>query len=767
VRIACLGGGPAGLYFSILIKKAHPAWDVTVFERNRPDDTFGWGVVFSDKTMDGFRSADPETHAAITGAFRHWDDIEVHFKGRTFTSGGHGFCGIGRLRLLQIFHARARELGVSLVFQREVTDPGPYAADYDLVVASDGAASATRKKYEDVFRPNIQPRTNRFIWLGGRIKLDAFTFDFRQTEWGWFNLHAYRFDADWSTFIVETPERNWRAAGIDAMDTPQSVALCERLFADRLDGQPLVSNAHHRRGSSAWLTFNRVLCEQWHDRNIVLIGDAAHTAHFSIGSGTKLAMEDAIALAGVLSEDAGDIPKDDVPAALQRYQDVREIEALKLQSAARNRMEWFEQVERYTDLEPEQFTYSLLTGSQRIGHDNLKVRDARYVAGVERWFAARSGVDQPRPPMFTPFTVRGVTLKNRVVVSPMATYSAVDGLPNDFHLVHFGARALGGAAMVFTEMTCVSPDARITPGCLGLWNDLQLRGWTRITDVIHAQSDARVAIQLGHAGRKGSTRLGWEGADQPLEEGNWPLVSASPIPYIEGVSQMPHEATRADLVRIQADFVDATRRAIAAGFDWLELHCAHGYLLSSFISPLTNQRTDAYGGSLENRCRYPLEVFGAMRDVWPADKPMSVRISAHDWVPGGIAPDDAVEIARLFKAAGADVIDCSSGQVSKAERPVYGRMFQVPLSDRIRNEAGVPTIAVGNIYEGDHINTIIAAGRADLCAVARPHLADPAWTLHEAAKQGYGEAWWPAPYLGGKIQLERNLARAAQLALQV
>ncbi len=767
MRIACLGGGPAGLYFSILIKKARPTWDVTVIERNRPDDTFGWGVVFSDKTMDGFRSADPETHAAITGAFRHWDDIEVHFKGRTFVSGGHGFCGIGRLRLLQILHARARELGVSLVFQREVSDPDPYAAEYDLVVASDGAASTTRKKHEETFRPNVQPRANRFIWLGGRIKLDAFTFDFQETEWGWFNLHAYRFDTDWSTFIVETPERNWRAAGIAAMDTPQSVEFCERLFADRLDGQPLISNAHHRRGSSAWLTFNRVLCERWHHRNIVLIGDAAHTAHFSIGSGTKLAMEDAIALAGVLSEHTGEISKDEIPAALQRYQDVREIEALKLQSAARNRMEWFEQVERYAALEPEQFTYSLLTGSQRIGHDNLKVRDARYIADVERWFATRSGAGQPRPPMFTPFSVRGVTLKNRVIVSPMATYSAAEGMPNDFHLVHFGARALGGAAMVFTEMTCVSPDARISPGCLGLWNNQQLRGWTRIVDVIHAQSDARAAIQLGHAGRKGSTHIGWEGADQPLETGNWPLVSASPIPYIDGVSQMPREATREDMVRIQADFVDATRRAVAAGFDWLELHCAHGYLLSSFISPLTNRRTDTYGGSLANRCRYPLEVFRAMREVWPADKPMSVRISAHDWVPGGVSPDDAVEIARLFKAEGADVIDCSSGQVSKAERPVYGRMFQVPLSDRIRNEAAIPTIAVGNIYEGDHINTIIAAGRADLCAVARPHLADPAWTLHEAAKQGYAEVWWPAPYLGGKIQLERNLARAAQLALQV
>ena len=762
MRIACLGGGPAGLYFAIMAKKARPEWEITVIERNRPDDTFGWGVVFSDKTMDGFRAADPETHAAIIGAFRHWDDIDVHFRGRTFTSSGHGFCGIARLRLLQILHARAAGLGVKLVFQQEVADPDPYAAEYDLVVAADGASSVARRKHEDVFRPNVQRRRNRFIWLGSRQKLDAFTFDFRETEWGWFNLHAYRFDADWSTFIVEAPERNWLAAGLDCLDAAQSVAFCERLFAERLDGHPLISNARHLQGPAVWLTFQRVLCERWHYENLVLIGDAAHTAHFSIGSGTKLAMEDAIALAAVLTEDASDIP-----SALQRYQEVREVEALKLQSAARNRMEWFEQVERYVHLDPEQFTYSLLTGSQRIGHDNLKLRDARYVDGVERWFATRSGIDRPRPPMFTPFCVRGVSLKNRVLVSPMAMYMAEDGLPNDFHLVHLGARALGGAAMVFTEMTCVSPDARITPGCLGLWSEEHQQAWKRIVDCVHGQSDARIAMQLGHAGRKGSTRRGLAGAEQPLEEGNWPLVSASAIPYVENVTQTPREATPADLDRIRADFVAATRRAAAAGFDWLELHCAHGYLLSSFISPLTNHRTDEYGGSLLNRCRYPLEVFRAMRAVWPQDKPMSVRISAHDWVPGGLTPDDAIEVARLFKEAGADVIDCSSGQVSKAERPVFGRMFQVPFSDRIRNEVGVPTIAVGNIFEGDHINTIIAAGRADLCAVARPHLADPAWTLHEAAKQGYGEAWWPAPYLSGKAQLERNLARAAQLALQV
>src|SRR5579864_5388947 len=761
MRIVCLGGGPAGLYFSILAKKANPSWDITVVERNRPDDTFGWGVVFSDKTMDGFKDVDPETHSEITRAFRHWDDIDVFFKGQKLTSGGHGFCGIGRIKLLQILQKRAAGLGAKLIFQTEITDPDAYAADYDLVIASDGGSSITRRKYESIFKPNIQPRQNRFIWLGSKKKLDAFTFDFANTEWGWFNLHAYRFDADWSTFIVETPEKNWLKAGIDKMEQQESIALCESLFAERLDGNPLISNARHLSGSAIWLKFNRVLCEKWFHKNIVLIGDAAHTAHFAIGSGTKLAMEDAIALSRVLSSHNGNIE-----GALQRYQEEREIEALKLQSAARNRMEWFEEVDRYVHQEPEQFAYGLLTGSQRVGHASLKLRDASYIGRVEKWFAGRNGVNRPLPPMFTPITVRDVTLKNRVICSPMATYMAQDGVPNDFHLVHLSARAMGGAAMVVTEMTCVSPEARITPGCPGMWNDEQQNAWKRVVDFVHTHTDAKIASQLGHAGRKGSTRMGWDAIDQPLQSGNWPLISASPLPYIEGLSQIPDEATRYNMCRIKGGFVAATQRAVAAGFDWLEFHCAHGYLMSSFISPLTNQRTDEYGGSLENRCRYPIEVFSAMRKVWPREKPMSVRISAHDWVPGGTTPEDAAEVARLFKQAGADVIDCSSGQVSKAEKPVYGRMFQVPFADKIRNEVCIPTIAVGNIFDGDHVNTIIAAGRADLCAVARPHLADPAWTLHEAAKQGFTDITWPKQYLSGKDQLERNLARA-QLMLQV
>ncbi len=761
MRIVCLGGGPAGLYFSILVKQANPTWEVTVVERNRPHDTFGWGIVFSDKTMDGFKSVDESTHAEITRAFRHWDDIDVFFKGRKMTSGGHGFCGIARIRLLQILHRRAWSLNVKLVFETEVLDPDEYAPHYDLVIAADGASSVTRRKYEDIFKPNVQTRQNRFVWLGSKKKLGAFTFDFKETEWGWFNLHAYRFDEEWSTFIVETPEANWLKAGIDKMEQEESIKLCEKLFAERLDGNPLVSNAKHLRGSAIWLKFNRILCQKWFHKNIVLIGDAAHTAHFSIGSGTKLAMEDAIALSRVLSEEHAD-----VPAALQRYQEEREVEALKLQSAARNRMEWFEQVERYVHLEPEQFTYSLLTGSQRIGHANLKLRDSGYVEGLEKWFAARSGVDHALPPMFTPIKIRKATLKNRVVVSPMATYMAENGVPNDFHLVHLSSRAMGGAAMVVTEMTCVSPEGRITPGCPGMWNDEQQKAWKRIVDFVHGNSTALIACQLGHSGRKGSTRVGWDAIDQPLNSGNWPLISASALPYMEGVSQVPREATWADMCQIKSEFVAATKRAVEAGFDWLEFHCAHGYFMSSFISPLTNQRKDEYGGSLENRCCYPLEVFTAMRKEWPQERPMSVRISAHDWVPGGLVPEDAVEVARFFKDAGADVIDCSSGQVSKAEKPVFGRMFQVPFADKIKNDVGIPTIAVGNIFEGDHVNTIIAAGRADLCAIARPHLADPAWTLHEAAKQGFRDVEWPKQYLSGKEQLERNLARA-QLLLQV
>jgi anthraniloyl-CoA monooxygenase len=765
MKIVCIGGGPAGLYFALLMKQLDPAHDITVVERNRPYDTFGWGVVFSDATMDNMRQWDAATAAEIEDAFNHWDDIELQFKGRVIRSGGHGFVGIGRKKLLNILQARCEALGVKLVFETEADSDADYP-DADLVIASDGINSRIRTRHAEVFKPDIVTRPNRFIWLGTHKLYDAFTFLFEKTEHGWFQAHVYKFDDKTTTFIVECPEAVWKAHGLDQADPQQSIAFCEKVFERNLEGAKLMSNARHLRGS-AWLNFQRVTCEQWSLHNgrshVVLMGDAVHTAHFAIGSGTKLAIEDAIELTRQFKA-LGDAPEK-MPEVLARYQALRRVDVLRLQNAAWNAMEWFEVCgQRYCDqLEPEQFMYSMLTRSQRISHENLRLRDKGWLEGYERWLAERAGlkVPHPVPPMFTPWSVRGLTLKNRVVVSPMAQYRCIDGQPAEYHLVHLGARAMGGAAMVVAEMTCPSADARITPGCPGLWNEAQRDGWKRIVDYVHRETDARIALQLGHAGPKGSTNAPWEhtGADRPLPSGNWPLIAASAVPYLED-GQVPRAMTREDMDRVRDDFVRSTRLAAVAGFDWLELHCAHGYLLSSFISPLTNRRGDGYGGSLENRLRWPLEVFRAMRAAWPAERPMSVRISAHDWVEGGITPIDAVEIARAFKAAGADVIDCSSGQVSAQQRPTYGRMYQTPFADRIRQEAGIATIAVGAISEADHVNSIIASGRADLCAIARPHLANPAWTLTEAAKIGYTAIDWPAPYLSGKSQMESLFQRA-------
>ena len=765
-RILCIGGGPAGLYFALLMKRRYPALEVTVVERNRPFDTFGWGVVFSDATLSNLQRADPESARLIGDAFNHWDDIEVFFKGRSVRSGGHGFCGIGRKRLLNILQERCMALGVNLVFETDVADDQALAAQYraDLVIASDGLNSRIRTRYADTFQPDIDTRQCRFVWLGTKKTFDAFTFAFEETEHGWFQAHAYKFDAETSTFIVETPEQVWKAHGLDRMEQADAIAFCERLFARHLDGHALLSNASHLRGSAIWIRFPRVICGNWiHHEGvqapIVLMGDAAHTAHFSIGSGTKLALEDAIDLADTFDGEAGQ----DLGAVLQAYQARRSVEVLKIQNAARNSTEWFEHVDRYTGMEIEQFAYSLLTRSQRISHENLRLRDAAWLEGYERHLERQVRPDaapraRPTPPMLLPLTVRGLTLKNRIVVSPMAQYMAHDGLVGDWHLVHLGARATGGAGLVMVEMTSPTPEGRITPGCPGLWNDAQRDALKRVVDFAHTHGQTHIGIQLGHSGPKGSTRVGWEGTDEPLPEGNWPLVSASAVPYGEQ-NQAPRALTRADMDQLTADFVAATRRAAEAGFDWLELHCAHGYLLSAFICPLTNQRTDDCGGSLENRCRWPLEVFAAMRAAWPAHLPMSVRISAHDWAPGGNTPDDAVAMARLFKAAGCDVIDVSSGQTTRAAKPVYGRMYQTPFADRVRNEAGILTMAVGAISEADHANSIVAAGRADLCAVARPHLADPAWTLHEAAKLQTRAVTWPRPYESGRDQLYRELAR--------
>jgi anthraniloyl-CoA monooxygenase len=776
VKIVCIGGGPAGLYFGLLMKRLNPAHDISVVERNRPYDTFGWGVVFSDATMDNMRAWDGDSADSIEASFAHWDDIELQFKGRTIKSGGHGFVGIGRKKLLNILQARCEALGVNLVFDTEVLSDAEYP-QADLVIASDGINSRIRGQYAAVFKPDIVTRPNRFIWLGTKKLYEPFTFLFEKTEHGWFQAHIYKFDGSTSTFIVECPEAVWLAHGLDQADPDQSVAFCERLFAANLQGERLMSNARHLRGS-AWIAFARVKCEQWSHFNgrshVVLMGDAVHTAHFAIGSGTKLALEDAIELTRQFKA-MGDTPEH-IPAVLARYQELRAIDVIRIQNAAWNAMEWFEVCgERYCDqLEPEQFMYSMLTRSQRISHENLRLRDKAWLEGYERWFAARSSV-QPAPalpappPMFTPFAMRSVTLKNRVVVSPMAQYCCIDGLPGDFHLMHLGARALGGAGLVMAEMSCPSPEARITPGCPGLWNDAQAVAWQRIVEFVHRESDARIGIQLGHSGPKGSTNVPWDGAgaDRPLPPSlAWTPLAPSDLPYLNEGGLIPQAMSRADMDRVRDEFVAATKRAARAGFDWLELHCAHGYLLSAFISPLTNRRGDEYGGSLENRLRYPLEVFTAVRAAWPEQLPSSVRISAHDWVEGGIVPADAVQIARAFKAAGADMIDCSSGQVSVDQQPSYGRMYQTPFADRIRQEAGIATIAVGAISEADHVNSIIAAGRADLCAVARPHLANPAWTLTEAARIGFADLAWPKQYRSGKAQMEAIHAREKALVKQ-
>jgi len=745
MKIACLGAGPAGLYFSILARQADPSRQVEVFERFPQDETVGWGVVFSDQALTSLRDADRKTHDEIVAAFCHWDDIDIFFRGQRLRSRGHGFAGISRAKLLDILRRRAKALGVHIAYETTISKPSQWQG-FDLVVAADGVHSAVRKRYAEAFRPTSSAGRCRFIWLSTPRRLDAFTFDFRETTFGWFTLHAYRYDEEASTVIVEVSEETWQNAGLYSFTTAQTVAFCEKLFADRLQGRPLIANPCHR-STSEWVKFEHICCEQWHHDNIVLIGDAAHTAHFSVGSGTRLAMEDAIALARCIDEHS------QVGSALAHYQALRQPEAMKLVNAARNRMEWFENVARHARLSPLQFSYSLLTGSQRIGHESLRKRDPDYVASVERLVAVQSGVDKTIPPMFTPHRIRALVLPNRVVVSPMAMYSAVDGVPGDFHVAHLAARALGGAGLVMTEATYASPEGRITSGCTGIWNEAQRLAWQRIVTLIHAQSYAKIGLQLGHAGPKGATPIPGRHASGE----KWPLLAASELPFDQG-GQTPRAMARDGMDLVRGQLVAAVTRAEQAGFDLIELHCAHGYLFSSFISPLTNQRGDEYGGSLDNRLRYPLEIFVAMRAAWPANKPMFVRISAHDWAVGGNTPEDAVAIAAAFQAAGADLIDVSSGQTTALAKPVYGRMYQTPFADRIRNEVNIATMAVGNISAPDQVNSIIAAGRADLCALGRPHLADPCWTLHAAAALGYRRIPWPEQYETARKQYESHIA---------
>ncbi len=742
MKIDVIGGGPAGLYFAILMKKLDPRHAITIFERNAPDDTFGWGVVFSDETLGNLEDSDPASYRSITESFARWDAIDVFVRGDRIRSGGHGFCGVSRKRLLEILHARARELGVELVFKREITDVEALRRDCDLLVGADGVKSMVRAKYEAAFVPSVVVHPNRYIWLGTRRSFEAFTFSFRENEHGVFQIHAYQFEPGSSTFIVECDAETFERAGLARFTEAESIAYCERVFAEELGGERLLGNR------SSWIQFVTLTCGTWCHENVVLIGDASHTAHFSVGSGTKLAMEDAMELAAALKV------APDLASGLRSYDLGRRSMVGRIQRAAAQSRDWFENVKRLLKLPNERLAFSLLTRSRRITHDNLALRDKPYIEHVDRWHMRDAGLDPSGPlvpPVFIPFELRGMKLANRVVVSPMCQYSAEDGTPDEWQLVHLGSRAIGGAGLVMTEMTDVLRDGRISPGCTGMYKDEHERGWARVVDYVHRHSNAKIGLQLAHAGRKGSTNRPWEGSDiEPLAHGNWEIIGPSAIAY--GPNRVPREMTRADMVAVRDAFVAAAKRGLRCGFDLLELHYAHGYLLSSFLTPVSNQRGDEYGGSLANRARYPLEVLDAVRQVWP-DKPLSVRISATDWVEGGFDGDDAVELSGWLKAHGADIIDVSSGQTTPDAQPVYGRAYQTPFSERVRLEAGIPTITVGAIDSADMIDTILVAGRADLVALARAHLADPYFTLHAAAARGYDAMPWPVQYLSGKPRL--------------
>ncbi|UPK74287.1 bifunctional salicylyl-CoA 5-hydroxylase/oxidoreductase [Nocardioidaceae bacterium SCSIO 66511] len=766
MKIAVIGGGPGGLYFAALTKQIGPEHEITVWERNAADDTFGFGVVFSDETLGGIESADPRFHAQLEAEFARWDDIDVHFRGEVVTSTGHGFAAMGRKRLLQLLQQRCAELGVDVRFGTEAPDVEDLRRDHDLVVAADGLNSAIRRTYADSFGPTLDERRCKYMWLGTSKVFESFTFSIRETPYGVMQLHGYPYDDKASTFIIELNESVWRAAGFDKTldgrelapgeSDEESIARVRELFAEELGDYEVLAN------NSRWVTFTTVRNESWVHDNVVLLGDAAHTAHFSIGSGTKLAMEDALALAACLHEHSA------LPDALAAYETERRPVVESTQRAAQASLEWFEDLSQYTHQHPTQFAFNILTRSRRITYDNLRMRDPEFVARVDTWFAEheRERGQAPgdvRPPMFQPLRLGELELQNRVVVSPMDMYVAKDGVPGDFHFTHLTGKALGSPGLVMTEMVCVSPDGRITPGCAGMWNDEQLAQWERITDFVHRETSTKIGVQLGHSGAKGSTKLMWEGIDEPLDSGNWEVTAASPVAYRPGVNQVPRELTRDEMVEVREQFVASTVRAAAAGFDLVELHCAHGYLLSGFISPITNRRTDEYGGSLENRLRFPLEVFTAMREAWPADKPMTVRVSATDWCDDGLTLDDALAVAQAFEAAGAAAIDVSTGQVTSAEKPAFGRSYQTPFADRIRNRLHIPTIAVGVISSYDDVNSILLAGRADLCALGRVHLYDPNWTLHAAVEQDYDGPGvrWPLPWRAGRRKPQTGRPDAA------
>lgn len=715
MKILIIGGGPGGLYSGLLIKKAEPAWEITVLERNPPDATYGWGIIFSDRTLASFREADSKSYQDITDHFVIWETIRVHYRKEVVRCGGHVFAGISRQLLLNLLQRRCAEVGVQMRFGVEVSDLSEFAG-FDLLIAADGASGIVRRTYAKVFQTKVAEGMSRFIWLGAGKAFDCFTYLFNENEQGLFQVHAYPFDGVRSTFIVECAEGVWRRAGLDQATELETIRYCEKVFADALGGRPLLPN------NSKWLTFPTITNRTWHHRNIVLLGDTAHTAHFTIGSGTKMAMEDAIALAGALERDS------DLETALKEYELERRPIVEALQKAAADSQSYFENVRRYLHLEPLPFSFYLLTRSGRISYDDLRRRDPHFAEAVDRWFVERT-LEAPvcgaravvgPPPMFTPIRLREMTLVNRVALACVSTASAEGGVPGDRHRAQFHQRMFG-AGLILTEPVAVSAEGRITPGCAGMYRPEHGAAWASIVNSIHSRCPAKLAMQLGHAGRRGSTRPRWEGLDRPLREGNWPLLSASPLLYAPW-SQVPKEMDAADMEKVREDFVRAARMAAEAGFDLIQLHFAHGYLLASFLSPLTNMRSDRYGGSLENRMQFPMEIFDAVRQVWPRERPVAVAVSGSDWKKGGTGVEDAVAFVRKLQEHGCDLVTVLAGQTTMDAEPTYGPGFLAPLGDQVRNEAGVPVMIGGNIITADQINTLLAAGRADLCILDPPHL---------------------------------------------
>jgi anthraniloyl-CoA monooxygenase len=704
MRVAVVGGGPGGLYAALLIRKTRPSASVTLFERNPAGATYGWGVVFSDRTLTSFREADYRTYVDITGRFVLWDAIDVRYGGEVVRCGGQGFSGIARRALLGLLQARCTELDVEMRFETDVGDLSSLD-EFDLVVAADGVHSMFRNSHPSVFGTRLEEGSSRYIWFGTPRSFDSFTFIFRANDHGLFQVHAYPFEGALSTFIVECAEDTWRRARLDVASEADSISYCEKLFAADLAGAPLMSNA------SKWISFITVRNKRWRHGRVVLLGDAAHTAHFSIGSGTKLAMEDSIALANALEA------TDDHEAALADYELERRPRVERFQEAARQSQTYFENTDRYTELDPLQFSFHLLTRSGRVDYDGLRVRDASFVGAVDRWFARRSGAGAllSPPPAFVPARVGPGEIGNRVAVSARPTYGARDGVLGEGGRAELRRAAAGGAGLVLTEIVAVSARGRITSGCSGIYEPSHTAAWS---DALAAASsvgtEARFGIRLGHSGRRGSTRPRNRGCEVPLEAGAWEVLAPSALPYTKR-ARVPEEADDAAMAAVVEQFAAAARSARAAGFDVLVVDMARGYLLGSFLSPLTNRRADDFGGTTERRVRFPLEVFAKVREEWPQDRLLGATITATDWARGGAAVEDAISVARSLRDAGCDLLEVTAGGTVERTRPLYDPYYLVSYSDRIRNEAGIATIATGAITSGDQANTILAAGRADLC----------------------------------------------------